>query len=96
MFKSFTDKDGKRWTACAECNRGGNGNAQDKCSCGWQHTELNGLGCYMGECIVGEPKKPIKISRSKKRYQEFLNDDSFCGTFCEWLGIKPKNGRRYV
>jgi len=96
MFESFTDKDGKRWTACAECDRGGNGNAKDKCACGWQHTELNGLGCYMGSDIVGEIKPKPKISRSKKRHQEFKNADWFSGTFAEWLNIKPKKGKSYV
>ena len=45
---SFTDQKGMRWVACAECERGGNGNDKDKCSCGWQVKELNGMGCFAG------------------------------------------------
>jgi len=59
------NKFGRRWTACAECNRGGNGNDSDKCSAGWKCTELNGLGCYLGAEIVGDPVKHKKSSRSQ-------------------------------
>ncbi len=85
-FNPLTE-DGKRWTACAECDRGGNGNAKDKCSCGWQCTKLNGLGCFLGTAIVGEPKAQPKLTRSQERYRRFLEYgdgfDSFLG-FCRW------------
>ena len=45
---SFTDDKGHRWTACSECDRGGNGKNKDKCSCGWRIKRFNGLGCYVG------------------------------------------------
>ena len=87
VMHSFTDEDGKRWTACAECNRGGNGNDKDKCACGWQCTKLNGLGCFLGTAIVGEPKAQPKLTRSQERYRRFLEYgdgfDSFLG-FCRW------------
>lgn len=87
VMHSFTDEDGKRWTACAECDRGGNGNAKDKCACGWQCTKLNGLGCFLGAAIVGEPKAQPKRTRSQERYRRFLEYgdgfDSFLG-FCRW------------
>ncbi len=50
---SFTDDKGQRWTACCECNRGGNGNDPDKCSCGWQAKHWDHQGCYLGEAIHG-------------------------------------------
>jgi hypothetical protein len=84
---SFTDKKGKRWTACCECNRGGNGNDKDKCSCGWKITEWDQKGCFIGTEIVGEIKKPKKLSRSKKRYQRFLEYGDCFYTFldyCYW------------
>jgi len=46
---SYTDKNGMKWTACSECDRGGNGTAKDKCSCGWQVKKFNGMGCWSGE-----------------------------------------------
>jgi|LGOV01.1.fsa_nt_gb hypothetical protein len=84
---SFKDKEGKQWTACCECNRGGNGNAEDKCSCGWQSTEWDQKGCFIGTSIVGEPKKAEKQTRGQERYQRYLEYsdcfDSFID-FCRW------------
>ena len=31
---------------------------------------------------------PRKMTRSQKRYQEYLDNDYFDGTFADWLGIK--------
>ena len=45
---SFEDEGGKKWTACCECERGGNGTAKDRCSCGWKSKRWNGLGCFSG------------------------------------------------
>lgn len=75
------------WISCASCNRGGNGNCKDKCSCGWKITEENGLGCYLGGPIVGEIKKQKKLSRSKTRYQRYLEYGDWFETFldfCRW------------
>lgn len=41
--------DGKQWTACCECERGGNGQAENKCSCGGFITKWNKLGCWVGK-----------------------------------------------
>lgn len=84
---SFKDNKGKQWTACCECNLGGNGNDKDKCSAGWQVTEWNGLGCFIGMAIVGEPVKHKKQSRSKQRYQRYLEYGDMFNTFldfCYW------------
>lgn len=43
--------DGKLWIACCECNRGGNGAAKDKCSCGGFIEEWDKLGCFLGDMI---------------------------------------------
>lgn len=77
----------KQWTACYKCNRGGNGNDKDKCSCGGRCTVKNGLGCYLGTKIVGEIKPRKKVSRSKQRYQRFLEyGDGFHSflDYCRW------------
>jgi len=33
---------------CSECDRGGNGQARDKCSCGWKAKRAKRGGCYLG------------------------------------------------
>ena len=84
---SFNDEKGRRWTACCECNRGGNGNDVDKCSSGWQCTTWNKLGCFIGTEIVGKIKKFKKKSRSKERYQRYLEyGDGFSSfiNYCYW------------
>lgn len=84
---SFTDERERRWTACCECNRGGNGNDKDKCSCGWKTTTWNQLGCYLGEAIQGDIKPKPKVSRSKARYQRYLEFGDMFDTFldyCRW------------
>ena len=90
---SFTDDNGKQWTACCECDRGGNGNDAEKCSSGWQSTEWDKLGCFIGSQIKGSVKKAPKVSRSKKRYQRFLEYgdcfDSFLD-FCYWHDDKNR------
>lgn len=92
---SFNDEQGKRWTACCECNRGGNGNDPDKCSSGWQCTSWNQLGCFLGTEIVGEVKAPTKNSKSKQRYQRYLEYgdgfDSFLD-FCYWDADQGRKG----
>jgi len=76
------------FTNCHACDRGGNGNAKDKCSCGWRVTAESVLGCFLGEPIVGEPRKRPKLSRSAVRYQRFLNwRDVTSGTFREFLEV---------
>lgn len=42
---------------CCECERGGNGNDVDKCSCGWQVKDMDSnLGCFLGTAIHKESK----------------------------------------
>ena len=52
MIHSFKDAKGRAWTACCECDRGGKGNARDKCACGWKIKRWNGAGCYLGSPIT--------------------------------------------
>ena len=77
------------YTACHLCDRGGRGNAADKCACGWRVTKESDLGCFLGTPLVGEPVEPKKLSRSKQRYRDFLHAD-YGHSFREWLGIKRK------
>lgn len=42
--------------------------------------------------MLAESPKPPKLTRSQKRYREFLNED--CGaSFREWLGWQKERGR---
>lgn len=82
---SFTDDNGKRWTACCECNRGGNGNDKDKCSCGWQSIEWDKRGCFLGSAIVGEPVKRKKMTRSQKRYKRYNEYGDCFDSFRDFL-----------
>lgn len=70
---------------CHQCNRGGNGNDKDLCSAGWRQIKPSQLGCFLGTPIVGEPKKHPKLSRSKERYQRYLDVGSYFGSFSEYL-----------
>ncbi len=81
------------WTPCAACDRGGRGNAKDKCASGWQVTTFNGLGCMLGEPIVGTPREPPKLTRSQRNYQEWLNVDNGC-SFAEWMGMDKESVER--
>jgi hypothetical protein len=72
---------------CHECNRGGNGNDTDKCSCGWKITAPSALGCFLGAPIVGEIKPRPKLKKSKERYQRYLEyGDGFNSflDYCRW------------
>lgn len=40
--------------------------------------------------VYGEMGKRRKITRSQKRYAEFLDADWFGGTFAEWLGVSGR------
>lgn len=84
---SFTDANGLRWTVCCECNNGGNGNAKDKCACGWQCTTWDKMGCFLGTAIVGEPKKPASRSklRAKARYLRWLEYGECFDSFRDFL-----------
>jgi hypothetical protein len=73
------------FTACGACNRGGNGNDPDKCSCGWQEYDVTSKGCFLGSAIEGEIKPRPKMTRSQKRYRKFLDGDGMYGTFAEFL-----------
>ncbi len=47
-MKSYTDINGGFWTACSECERGGNGSAKEKCTGGHRIKRFNGHGCCIG------------------------------------------------
>ncbi len=90
---SYTDEAGREWIACCECNRGGNGNDPDKCSCGWQCMTWNKMGCYLGDRAAG-PIQKKKLSRSKERYRRYLEcADSFNSflDYCRWDGNATRN-----
>lgn len=74
-----------KWTACYECDRGGRGNAKDKCACGWKVTADNGLGCFLGTPIVGSPVNPPKSSRAKERYKKYLEVSDCFESFLHFL-----------
>jgi hypothetical protein len=51
---SFTDTNGRLWVACSECEGGGNGKEEHKCSGGWNVRRYNKMGCFSGREIGGE------------------------------------------
>ncbi len=55
MKAKYSEKDnnGKLFVDCSECERGGNGTAADKCSCGWKHKKGRKGGCFLGDLIKG-------------------------------------------
>ncbi len=55
---SRTDNKGRVYVDCSECERGGNGGAQDKCACGWQTKRGGKGGCYLGTLIGGLRNEP--------------------------------------
>ena len=78
------------WIACGNCDRGGRGNATDKCACGWEVTRVNALGCFLGTPIVGVPVAPPKLSRAKIRYRQFLDAAECYESFADFLGVKKR------
>ena len=50
---SCKDTRGKLYVDCSECDRGGNGTATDKCSCGWKVKKAKQGGCFMGALLPG-------------------------------------------
>jgi len=51
---SFRDKGGNLFVNCAECENGGNGSAEVKCTYGWNVKRGSAnLGCYKGELRNG-------------------------------------------
>lgn len=72
---------------CHQCDRGGRGNAKDKCACGWQVAEPSDLGCYCGTPITGTPRPAPKLTRSQRRYRAFLSLDGAI-TFREFLALE--------
>lgn len=77
-------------TKCCDCDRGGNGNAKDKCSCGWKVATDNGLSCYLGVPIVGPRKVHPRKARSKARYQEYLRVSDCFDSFSDYLKYGKK------
>jgi len=74
-------------TPCHECNRGGNGAATDKCSCGWRQTEPSHLGCYLGEPIPPGTPLPVKpkLTRSQERWRRYADVADCFESFRAWL-----------
>src|SRR3990172_6881171 len=83
---SFTDTNGKRFVACSECERGGNGSDKDKCAAGWRKIKYDHRGWFCGAEIKGEIIKK-KISKSKQRYLRYLEYGDMFNSFldfCHW------------
>lgn len=45
---SLRDKKGKLYVDCSECERGGKGKDEDKCSAGWNIKRGKQGGCFLG------------------------------------------------
>ena len=70
---------------CHECDRGGRGNAKDKCACGWRVTAPSDLGCFSGTPIVGTPRPETKRTRSQERYRRYLGCSECWDSFRDFL-----------
>lgn len=55
-MESCLDSKGKLYIDCAECNRGGNGEDPEKCSCGHKVTKTQKAGCFIG--VLMDKYKP--------------------------------------
>ena len=72
---------------CHECDRGGNGSAPDKCSCGRKHRDPTTLGCFLGEPFPdGWTPPPLpKLTRSQQRYRRWIDAGECFENFREFL-----------
>ena len=91
----MTERAEPTWTACGNCDRGGRGNAKDKCACGWQVAVVNNLGCYLGTPIIGDPRKPPKLSRATRRYLQYLDVSDYYESFGDFLRHNVARGGDY-
>ena len=55
MKAKYSERDtrGMLCVDCSECNKGGNGYAVDKCSCGWKIKKGHMGAWFMGDLIKG-------------------------------------------
>lgn len=93
------------FTLCHQCDRGGLGNATDKCACGWQVERPSDAGCYLGTPIIGEPKPQQERSAQFRRLFPKLckprkvHHCRLCGgsigiaeLCCSWSSLEPGEG----
>lgn len=78
---SYYDTQGRLWTACCECTRGGNGNDKDKCSCGWKVKRWNHLGCFCGVLIKPLQKPAKDTTHSKSSSPPKISSCKYCGSY---------------
>jgi hypothetical protein len=65
---SEVDTRGKLSVDCSECERGGNGSAVDKCSCGWKVKKPHKGACFMGDLLPKHHEEARqKIEEAAKR-----------------------------
>ena len=65
IIHSGFDSDGRRYVACSECVRGGNGNKS--CGAGWQIRRYRGEMCFSGEPL---PEIAERLTARKKERGE--------------------------
>jgi len=68
-MESCFDSRGKFYVDCAECNRGGNGSSDEKCSCGHRITKVQRGGCFIGE-LMGKYKSKFDELRKKEMIKD--------------------------
>jgi len=64
---SAVDIKGNLSVDCSECERGGNGTAKDKCSCGWKTKRPKHGACYIGDLMekyLDEARKKIEAVKN--------------------------------
>lgn len=57
---SFYDSKGRLYVDCAECERGGNGSAKDKCACGFRIQRKEKGGCFIGQLMAKYDKNRLR------------------------------------
>lgn len=87
-------KTAQEFTACGSCNRGGNGNDKEKCSCGWQVYEVNALGCFLGSPIEGIMKPRPKLTRSQERFARYRKVADCFESFRDFLRYEAERDNR--
>ena len=86
MKHSFTDNNGKRWVACCECGRGGNGIDAFSCASGFQIKKWNKMGCFLGREIISS-SKPFSKDDLMFAFEEAAN----CLEISEFGGENAKS-----
>jgi hypothetical protein len=84
--RSFFDCRGMLCISCAECERGFNGSAEDKCAAGGTRSRANGMGyCTLGKLMASIDWSAIRSLPSIVRHMTGDKSHCFNGTHCRGI-----------